>query len=596
MHPRQELCSEGQESAKNIYHPGKSDETHVGLAQDNPDFEDLIMLSSLLKYLQANLAGCNIPKRNTSQPTELQVGLWSLLLATTLILSLRYFNSFQLGVYQDDASYAVLARSIANSPAYGLINTPGPPLPTRYPFGFPLFLAPVARLFPDSPDLMKVVSLIATLLNASLLFWSWPFLSQAKSYWWGLVVAALATFSPLVIGHTRMVMSEPVFTCFVLMSLILAGKHMANRKRSWMSSVWLGISLTMALFIRTIGVALWVAILVPLAIRLKKETLRTYAGVAAGALVLLLLVLMSTPVGMHDLLPMEYVSQLEDPQSWGRDDVSQKFVPRALIGIKAYLYQHLREAVMPFGGGNRERLLGQRLGIPDLPLVMGVLIASLILLGSLFFRDEKGLSPRVVIFEVLYLLVLVIWPWRGARFLYPIQPFLFYHLLQGIRLIALPFGRMIKFRFSSVGVTLMILAVLAASIYKGALPVDSRLHTRDLRVGTTWLKENTDPDAVVLCQEPQSIYLYAGRKTVGYPPVNSSRDPEQLIQDWDVDYILVAPKLEWREDGSLRYDDFTGQVFIPLLEDLVSRGQLVLVYQSREKDMVKVFQTVRSVD
>ena len=69
-----------------------------------------------------------------------------LLIAVSLGLYLWRFDSFQVGTYMDDAEYMVLSKSIAEGRDYGLINPPNEVLPTRYPFGWPLILAPVYAL------------------------------------------------------------------------------------------------------------------------------------------------------------------------------------------------------------------------------------------------------------------------------------------------------------------------------------------------------------------------------------------------------------------------------------------------------------------
>jgi hypothetical protein len=532
-------------------------------------------------------------------PSKLQIGLWGLLLIVTLGLSLKDYGSFQLGTYTDDSSYAVLAKSLVLSDEYGLINVPGRALPTRYPFGFPLLLAPFAQLYPKTPDMLKIVSLVTTLLNASLLFWGWPFLSQSKSYWWGLAIAMLSTLSPQVIGQTRMVMSEPAFTTFALVALILAEQCVTGYKRPWLRSLLLGVVLAMALFIRTIGVALWIAIPSRLLMQSGGRALRHLSGIVIGVIGFTILVTVLTPVAPRDLLPTKYINQFEDPQSWGQDEVERALVPRLFSAVKVYAQKHLREAVIPIGSGSGEIAFGERFGVPDLPLVLGLMISGLILLGSLSFLIGKGLLPTVFLFEILYLGGLLLWPWRLARLLYPIQPFLFYQLLWGIKLITSQLDKIrIVFKnsllFSDLGVILWVTVLLAISVYKNTLTEDSHQHVRDFGVGTTWLRENTDPDALIMAQQPQSIYLYSERKTIDYSPVTTSFELEQTIRTWGIKYILVAPKLEWRQDGSLRYDDYTAQILLPLLEDLVSNGRLKLVYQA-EEDMVQIYQVLRTV-
>lgn len=532
-------------------------------------------------------------------PSKLQIGLWGLLLIVALGLSLKGYDSFQLGTYMDDSSYAVLAKSLVLSDEYGLINVPGRALPTRYPFGFPLLLAPFAQLFPKTPAMLKIVSLVTTLLNASLLFWGWPFLSQSKSYWWGLAIAMLSTLSPQVIGQTRMVMSEPAFTTFALVALILVEQCVTGYKRPWLRSLLLGVVLAMALFIRTTGVALWIAIPTRLFMQSGGRALRHLSGIVIGAIGFTILVTVLTPVTPRDLLPTKYINQFEDPQSWGQDDVERALVPRLLSAVKVYAQQHLREAVVPIGGGEREIAFGKRFGVPSLSLILGLMISGLILLGSLSFLMGKGLLPTVFLFEILYLGGVLLWPWRLTRLLYPIRPFLFYQLLWGIKLVASQLDkiRIISkgtLRFSDLGVTLCVTVLLVISIYKDTLIEDSRQYVRDFSVGATWLKENTDSDVLIMAQQPQSIYLYSERKTIDCLSVTSSFELEQAIRTWAIEYILVAPKLEWRPDGLLRYDDYTAQIFLPLLEDLASNGRLKLVYQS-EEDMVQVYQVLRTV-
>src|SRR5262245_56511728 len=104
-------------------------------------------------------------------PTRAQILLWWGILAMLLALALLDYGSFQIGAYKDDARYLVLSRSLFEAPSYGMMNEPGAPGPTWYPFGYPLLLSPVARPFPPHANAVKLLPLLATIANASLLFW-----------------------------------------------------------------------------------------------------------------------------------------------------------------------------------------------------------------------------------------------------------------------------------------------------------------------------------------------------------------------------------------------------------------------------------------
>jgi hypothetical protein len=549
-------------------------------------------------------------------PSKVQVSIFCALAVVMLGLSLNNYSSFQIGQYQDDAKYVVLAQSLALSDSYGYINVPGQPLPAQYPFGYPLILSPIAMFFPQAPDMMKFASLMATLLNAFLLFVGWPYLSRNKSYWWGLTIAALYGLSPIVAGHTRMVMSEPVFTAFALATLILAEKYVLSEKDMRLPIFLSGILSVFTLFVRTIGLVLFAAILgriLVLSIS-KLSKVRRLVYFMSGGISLIFVVVAATPVEFQDLIPTEYTNQLVNPQDYEYVNIEDALVPRSISGFLAYTESYLRKAVIPVGGGQNEIEFGKRFGIPDLPLLTGLVTGSLILLGSLSVLHGEGLSPTAFVFEILYFGVVVAWPWRGERLLYPIQPFLFYQLLLGIMLLAgviqhFSFSPpIVKKYFADLGVAAMVTIILIISFYKGAINYrvvaesadaagrsivavnnNAPLLSRDLRVGAVWIRDNSSTDALVMARYPQSIYLYSQRKTVDYPQAFTGSQLIEAIELQGVDYILIAPV--WQLGGAWAYDTYTLEMLLPLLDELVSKGKLELVYQSFG-DRVSVYHAV----
>ncbi|MBI5651031.1 MAG: hypothetical protein HZC40_11405, partial [Chloroflexi bacterium] len=164
-------------------------------------------------------------------PTRIQIILWLVLVSVTLVLALGNYQTYLLGTHFDDARYVILARSLVLSDQYGMINAPGDPPAGKYPFVYPLLLTPFIFLFPHDPDALKFLSLIATVINLSLLFWGWRWFSHTRSYWWGLAIAALYGLAPMTIDLARRVMSEPVFTTFVLIAIILAERAAQRYRR-----------------------------------------------------------------------------------------------------------------------------------------------------------------------------------------------------------------------------------------------------------------------------------------------------------------------------------------------------------------------------
>lgn len=396
-------------------------------------------------------------------------------------------------------------------------------------------------------------------------------------------------------------MSEPAFTTLVLLTLILAEKFLPRKEAQFIPTCLTGMIVMFAVFTRTIGVILFVAIairilMLPLDKSIKQRKL---FYILLGGIVFIALVVALTPVTLKSLLPNEYLNQLMAPHAWGQSRIENAFLPRLLGAFKEYISSHLRLAIIPMGGGASELELGQRFGIPNLPFVSGLVIGCLILLGSFSVFQKQGLFPIALIFEVLYFAAILMWPWRDARFLYPILPFLLYDFLWGIRIVGkqlnhLKFisGRASIF-IADAGLAIVILAIFSLSLYKGISDHANNLqYVRDLRVGTRWLKENSSSDVIVMAQQSQGIYLYADRKTVEFPLEEISRSKDQfenILRTQDIDYILVAPEMAWHQDGSLSYDQFTSETVLPLLDELKQQNIVKVVYAS-DADMVVIYQ------
>jgi hypothetical protein len=528
-------------------------------------------------------------QRRTTPATTAQIAAWVALLIAVFWLSLRGIGTFQLGIYQDDASYVVLARSIAFGDHFGMINEPGPPPPGKFGFGFPLLLAPLMRLFPDNLAATTAVPLLATLLNLSLLCWGWPLLSPNSSRWWGLGIASLHGLSPMIVANSGMVMSEPVFTTFVLTGLLLTEACARRRSGRWVS-VALGATLTLAFFTRPIGIALWAAALVRLGLANRGKD---FPGVLLGSFGLLALVFATTPVALRDLPPWEFAAEFqkgkpvtaESPQKEG-------FLDQGLEVAAGYVFEDIRRAIVPAGDGERERAFAERLGFRYGPEVIGGAVTAVTLIGAWRCLRVGALSPVAQLFELFYFGGLLLWPWDAVRYMYPVQPLLSLQFLLGLAVIA----SWVRARPDRTAVRLGIgtpaalawAALVVLSTWRSLAVGDSRSFTRDLRTGTTWLAANSPPDALVMARYPQAAYLYSGRKTVDLVAAPSAAAFDRVLNEKRIDYVLLGPKLTWSADGSLEYGD-PDRSLLPVLAEMVARGRVELVYTSDPRQKVLVY-------
>lgn len=564
------------------------------------------------------------PSQRTYQairrPSNIQIELWCLALIISAGLALISINKFQLGIYKDDAYYVVLARSLIQSNYFGLINLPGLPVPTQFPFGFPLLLSPFLLLFPGNLDVLKVLPFLATLLNGAILFWGWSWFNLGKSHWWGLAVSSLYLLSPLAQGNMRSVMSEPVFTTFCLVAILLGERAAREEENRWWIP-FMSLALVFVLFTRTIGVVLIPVIFGYLLYVRGLRFWKQLAEILIGMAVIVGLVVAFTPVSLGNLLPTSYLSGQSATFIQGQvaaissgqaaDGLSSRYIEsgnsqsgKPKIDLKKLFYdffidgsrQHygedIRLAVLPFGGGLNEQLLGNQLGISSLPVVLGYLVSILILIG--YIRLFKGKKFSIfALFGVFYLAILQIWIWEGPRLLYPIQSQLQFGLLLGIEAVALALISRFKPKDSRKITNYLLAATIASlliiSVYKGLNVTDSRLYVGDLNERTAWLQAHGSQTDVLLTEAPAVDYLHSGLKTVPYPSGDfGAGNFEAYLSHFGVDYILVAPDISWQGSYVPSYSQ-TVSKFLPLFSQMIAQHKLAEVYSSFP-DKVIVYQ------
>lgn len=545
-----------------------------------------------------------------------QTAHWLLVLLLLLGLSLWAYDSFQVGAFMDDAQYVVLAESIAHGPIYGTVNQPGTPGPTPFPFGFPLVLAAFTWL-PNPLWAMKLVSLFATLLNVTILFWGWPLFVQGRPYWLRLATVSLLAASPLVVGNTRTVMSEPVFLTWLLLSLVLAAQSAAH-PRSILYPVGLGMSLTLMIFTRTIGVAPAAGVALVIVAQRGLSAWKPLSISAAGALVLLATVIGLTPVRWQDIVPHEYVSDLVNPANVPQAEPSSSAAAhagetapaappnRSIRGLlttfsaraswaATQFVEHTRGILIPVGGGEREAAVLSRAGLGFLPGALAIGILGLVIWGGALLVATRSLSPFAAASLLGYLGVLSVWAWDSPRLLYPVQPFLTVCFLVGGYTALRLAGRLLRpgkphVLWPQAAVIGVAALLVLASALKSLTIVDSGVAAGDVTAGAAWLRQQTPADAVVAARYPATVYLYAGRKTLEYPSDGGPAELRRFVADQDVDYILVTPEFAWRNVDRVRvYDAYTAHTLLPLLQRGVADGEFALVYTDPQQAMTQVY-------
>jgi len=444
-----------------------------------------------------------------------------------------------VGLFVDDAWYALLAKSLATGQGYQLINSPSPGILPVYPPIFPFLLSLAYRVFPQFPDniwLLKSVSIVA-MAGAG---WA-SFRHFTRDREWprllSLISALTVTMIPgLVFLATSSVMSECVFMLLQLWAVVAieAGARKEDGGRRY---ILLGAALAAAAFLtRSIGLGLIVAGVIYL---LKERLWRSALIFAAAA------ILFAGPWVMYSRFHAPTPERrTEQGGMIVQDYTVQLWQRRAGASSSGMIRTHeltdrIWSNAMEIIGSNAAMLLTptffrspklsgeETLEKGGSTKTFSYVLSLLILIGfAVSLRRKILLADLVVIFT---LLITIVWPWDTFRFLTPLAPFLLFYLIESLREIR-EFARQrlqIKLRpepwralmiFTGCLLALYLFDHTAYLRARGDLSPAEYLPWRAIydenRALVDWIREKAPEDVVIASENPAMVYLYTGRKSV----------------------------------------------------------------------------------
>jgi hypothetical protein len=227
------------------------------------------------------------------------------------------------------------------------------------------------------------------------------------------------------------------------------------------------------------------------------------------------------------------------------------------------------------------------LPLPRSTLAIHILVASAIIL--LLFAGIQKLSRQgwllIVYLGVYALGVLSFWnPATGhaqTRFLLPVVPFILLLVIAGFEvtqqwlLKVVPLARRFNHWAASPDAIVLVAFVLSG-IYIGrdvqAILRPAYKYMTDLSIGTSYIAQHSNSDAIVACQDPVPMYLYMNRKTIYYPDT-AKQSFSQGITDSGANYLIVAPRLAPKRSQQL--DPKAQNVALPATQSRRDMYQLV---------------------
>jgi hypothetical protein len=435
-----------------------------------------------------------------------------------MAIGLWAFNTYPVGVLHDDAMYVILAKSLATGQGYRYLNLPGAPAATHFPPGYPAVLALLWLVGPSFA--LRII--LFKLLNIALLGVIAVQVRQQlrdQLEFAPISSAALAFFAAAsvpVIILTAMVMSETLFLAVVLVALAAAGRALADEtslKKVLIASAIAGASL----IIRTHGVALVGALVLAFASQ------RRWRDAAIGA-----------AFGLVALIPW---------QLW--TSAHKTNVPAVLQGAYGSYGGWIGHAARTEGlsffahsfASNVDRT-ASTLSTAIAPVVataprVAALAILLVLVG--FGAQTLWMRARVMLlFTVLYMGIVFVWPVEPARYLWGVWPLLFIWPVVGARDLWRWYVADSPLRFVQMGLLAATACAGAGYLYGMAQGYNGRYWEDIPRAGGVMLRPmvvgirgHARPGEIVATPAEAAMYLYTDHQTV---PVYTYQ-PTQLFRN-----------------------------------------------------------------
>ena len=441
-------------------------------------------------------------------------------LAVAAVVALSLTGSL-VGVFYDDGIYLALARSLAGGHGYRLLYLPGAPGAVTYPFGYPLFLAALWKLYPSFPAnvaLFKAANAaLLGLFAASLVLYLRGRVVRSDLRLAILVVAA-ATAVPLVTVAT-VLFAEPLFLVLLVAACWAgdAARRAATPPAAWGLAALAGLLAGAAALTRSVGIVVLFGVIVSLLVVRRP---RAALVAAAGGAVCLApwLVWAARHHGDADpILVASYGTYTDLIAQAGWAWLSPASVVDLLSPLAAV-------ALAPFHGWLRFYL-----GVPALILTVAG------------FAPLLHRAPSLGWSLVAYLVIVLLWPYGPDRFLWAVWPLLVLAFALGMER---SWARLAPAAPALRSVGRWCLALVAAVVLFGYGFFQVRGYARgdagavQRGISATmgeilpWIREATPPEAVVAGEDEALLWLYTGRHAVpNYVWRHRGRGAESLGPD-----------------------------------------------------------------
>gem|GEM_PF-6532800 len=475
----------------------------------------------------------------------------------------------------DDSSYVIAAQAYLHGHGLTYENDPAAPLAMERAIGVPLLLIPIFALSGESNFIAAklVVFVFYLLLCLTLYVWlrNSGVVRQSHALW----VVVLFGLNPEVITRSHQVLAEIPYTLFSMLALALiyASENKDAPRRSYLYVALSALATVLAMYMRSIGLALLAAIVAYLLLRRRFRDVAVWVA-CVGALVLSMVVALGPVLGS----PLAGAGYAVNPGLLNRVVSSLQNAWGYAWQLGSVIWPTPYDALGHFG-------MQQTVWGALLLGVLSVLLLAIVVLGVIVLWRTAG--KLLVLYLGFYWGALALWPYiNPARFLLPVLPVLLIAFVLGVQYLCGLFlqpsneqrtvlraklGELFALRqpgeLAGRYTTLLLLVIVISSLlYVGWQAVARRenVFTYAATIGkpdgyepgkaeyfraALWAKENLPANTVFVARSHYDFYLWSKRKTIAYGQVEKT-DGDTLMQAIARASVVVEDSY-WPETATL---------------------------------------------
>lgn len=486
---------------------------------------------------------------------------------------------YHVGSFDDDSHYVLLARALAGGHGFVDLSTPGTPLESTVPPGYPALLTPLALLWSASWIPMRALSAACYLALFPL---TWRYLGlRLMPDGARLAVLALLALNPVAATYGSMVMAETPFLVVLLIGLL--AMHRWDRQDKALTGTGLGVvaALLGLVYLKSAGLAMVAGVVIYLLGR-RRWRQAALAGFATAAGYLPLVIIRVQAGG--SLLGARYAGELSTYYQASSPVSLLQTVPQALL---TYLRSALPDTIVPTQ-------------LPSYAAVSGGLdvvrftVAPLCVVGAVvWWRRSRDVG---LVLAAAYLVETLAYPFVNERRVILVLPLVLAWYVVGLattgRLVLRAVDRRPRWRARApaalaMAATVLIVAPLAAQLHRDYLLPVGR-HTAQLAGAPYFqLLRDAGPSSVPVA----ASYQYSTALFGGHPVTRTPFDAP--CDETAVRGLVSSARIGFLLTGDFRPDQLLAGVDSPCLLEMLDESPdwAVRLYRTPRQD-VSVFELV----